>query len=153
MSKYKITLVDCENYDNKITLLVNDEHMDMSDDIYAAVEKFDGMSKSQVAKVKKFAESCPGPFMVDGHYYNNNNCEEIDYKQFTYGHVQVCKGVKYMHIYNATRVQGHRNKAYRIPVGVYKGIDDIRDLIERMEFNGEHEAGSLEHIYSGENVR
>ena len=152
MAKYKITLVDCENFDNKITLFINDEHMTMSEDIFTAIEHHKGMSKSQIAKIDKFAKSCLGPYMVNGHYYNDNYCEEIYYKQFTFGHIQVYRGGKYMHIFDCTNVQGRRNTAYRIPVEEYKGIENVKDLIERMNFNGEDKAGSLERIYHGEKV-
>ena len=152
MAKYKITLVDCENFDNKITLFINDEHMTMSEDIAAAVERYEGLSKGQMAKIDKFAKSCLGPYMVNGHYYNDNYCEEIYYKQFTFGHIQVYRGGKYIHIFDCTNVQGHRNTAYRIPVDDYEGIDNVRDLIARMRFNGEDKAETLEHIYTGEKV-
>ena len=152
MAKYKITLVDCENFDNKITLFINDEHMTMSEDIAAAVERYEGLSKGQMAKIDKFAKSCLGPYMVNGHYYNDNYCEEIYYKQFTFGHIQVYRGGKYIHIFDVTYVQGHRDMAYRIPVEEYKDIENVKDLIERMKFNGEDKAGSLERIYHGEKL-
>ena len=152
MKKYKITLVDCENFDNKITLFINNEYMTMADDIFTAIEHHKGMSKSQVAKINKFADSCPGPYMVNGHYYNDNYCKEIYYKHSTFGRTLVYRGGKYMHIFDVTYVQGHRDMAYRIPVEEYKGIENIKDLIERMNFNGEDKAGSLERIYHGEKV-
>ena len=152
MAKYKITLVDCENFDNKITLFINDEHMTMSEDIAAAVERYEGLSKGQIAKINKFADSCPGPYMVNGHYYNDNFCKEIYYKHSTFGRTLVYRGGKYIHIFDCTNVQGHRNTAYRIPVDDYEGIDNVRDLIARVRFNGEDKAGSLERIYHGEKV-
>ena len=152
MTKYKITLVDCENFDNKITLFINDEHMTMSEDIAAAVERYEGLSKGQIAKINKFADSCPGPYMVNGHYYNDNFCKEIYYKHSTFGRTLVYRGGKYIHIFDCTNVQGHRNTAYRIPVDDYEGIDNVRDLIARVRFNGEDKAGSLERIYHGEKV-
>ena len=152
MAKYKITLVDCENFDNKITLFINDEHMTMSEDIAAAVERYEGLSKGQIAKINKFADSCHGPYMVNGHYYNDNFCKEIYYKHSTFGRTLVYRGGKYIHIFDCTNVQGHRNTAYRIPVEEYKDIENVKDLIERMNFNGEDKAGSLERIYHGEKV-
>ena len=152
MTKYKITLVDCENFDNKITLFINDEHMTMSKDIAAAVERYEGLSKGQIAKINKFADSCPGPYMVNGHYYNDNYCKEIYYKHSTFGRTLVYRGGKYIHIFDCTYVQGHRDMAYRIPVEEYKGIENVKDLIERMNFNGEDKAGSLESIYYGEKL-
>ena len=152
MAKYKITLVDCENFDNKITLFINDEHMTMSEDIAAAVERYEGLSKGQMAKIDKFAKSCLGPYMVNGHYYNDNYCKEIYYKHSTFGRTLVYRGGKYIHIFDRTYVQGHRDMAYRIPVDDYEGIDNVRDLIARMRFNGEDKAGSLERIYHGEKV-
>ena len=152
MAKYKITLVDCENFDNKITLFINDEHMTMSEDIAAAVERYEGLSKGQIAKINKFADSCPGPYMVNGHYYNDNFCKEIYYKHSTFGRTLVYRGGKYIHIFDCTNVQGHRNTAYRIPVEEYKDIENVKDLIERMNFNGEDKAGFLERIYHGEKV-
>ena len=152
MTKYKITLVDCENFDNKITLFINDEHMTMSEDIAAAVERYEGLSKGQIAKIDKFVDSCPGPYMVNGHYYNDNFCKEIYYKHSTFGRTLVYRGGKYIHIFDCTNVQGHRNTAYRIPVDDYEGIDNVRDLIARVRFNGEDKAGSLERIYHGEKV-
>ena len=152
MTKYKITLVDCENFDNKITLFINDEHMTMSEDIAAAIERYEGLSKGQMAKIDKFAKSCLGPYMVNGHYYNDNYCEEIYYKHSTFGRTLVYRGGKYIHIFDCTYVQGHRDMAYRIPVEEYKGIENVKDLIERMNFNGEDKAGSLERIYHGEKV-
>ena len=62
------------------------------------------------------------------------------------------RGGDYMHIFNCTYVQGHKDTAYRIPVEEYKDIENVRELIERMDFNGEDKAGSLERIYSGEKV-
>lgn len=153
MSKYKITLVDCENFDNTITIYINEEHMTMSEDIAAAVGNHEGLSKGQIAKLAKFAESCPGPYMVNFHYYDDNCCKEIYYLQFTFGHIRVYKGSKYMHIIDGTYVQGHRDMAYRIPVEDYKGIDNVRELIERMNFNGECKAGALELVYHGPRVR
>ena len=57
-----------------------------------------------------------------------------------------------MQIFDCTNVQGRRNTDYRIPVEDYDGIDNVRDLIARMKFNGEDKAGNLEHIYTGEKV-
>lgn len=152
MSKYKITLVDCENFDNNISIFIDDVMLTMSEDIRVAVEHHKGMGKSQITKINMFADSCHGPFMVNGHYYNENFCKEVYYKEGTYGYIRVYRGGDYMHIFNCTYVQGHKDTAYRIPVEEYKDIENIRELIERMDFNGEDKAGSLERIYSGEKV-
>ena len=152
MAKYKITLVDCENFDNNISIFIDDVMLTMSEDIRVAVEHHKGMGKSQIAKINKFADSCPGPYMVNGHYYNDNFCKEICYKHSTFGRTLVYRGGKYIHIFDCTYVQGHRDMAYRIPVEEYKGIEKVKDLIERMNFNGEDKAGSLERIYHGEKV-
>lgn len=58
MSKYKITLVDCENFDNNINLFIEDANLTMSEDIRAAVERHVGVGKSQITKINMFADSC-----------------------------------------------------------------------------------------------
>ena len=54
----KITIVDCANFDNKINIIIYDDHLTTQDSVYCAVELYEGLSQRQIDKIRKFKRSC-----------------------------------------------------------------------------------------------
>lgn len=138
----KIELINCENFSHKIALMI-------SDGAYYAIAEHEGLSDRQVAKLKAFEQSCPGPYMVPGLYYSDNRAHEIACREFDFSTIYVYSGEIYFHIEVHKRIQGQRSEAYRIPKEHYKGLDSILEDISMMNFNGESEAGHLSRIWQG----
>ena len=42
--KTKITIVDCANFDNKINIIIYDDHLTTQESVYSAVESHEGLS-------------------------------------------------------------------------------------------------------------
>ena len=63
----KITIVDCANFDNKINIIIYDDHIASQDSVYCAVELHEGLSQRQIDKIEKFKRSCEGMYMVYGY--------------------------------------------------------------------------------------
>ena len=63
----KITIVDCANFDNKINIIIYDDHLTTQESVYCAVELHERLSQRQINKIGKFKRSCEGMYMVCGY--------------------------------------------------------------------------------------
>ena len=143
----KIDIIDCENFEHKISLRINEDCIDFVDDVYHALSG-KTLSKGQAKKLHDFRESCNGPIMVPHYQYDYNSTDIIAEKGLIYAY----KTEKYIHLEWQTNIQGHRPDAYRIAVNDYKGLEDLLEKIHMMCFYGDDKLGSLERIWTGRKV-
>ena len=78
----KIEIIDCCNRNHKISMMISDFRLDFADDVYCALEIQEGLSDKQIKKLNDFRKSCPGPIMVDGLYFSDNDAEYLGSKDF-----------------------------------------------------------------------
>ena len=125
----KITIVDCANFDNKINIIIYDDHIAYQDSVYCAVELHEGLSQRQIDKIEKFKKSCEGMYMVYGYL-----CESLwqpdESKEWDFNGYDVYYTKDWVQVYHWTRVQGHRPNAYRVKREDYKGYESLRDSNE-----------------------
>lgn len=143
----KIDIIDCENFEHKISLMIKEDCMDFADDVYHALSG-KTLSKAQVKKLQGFRELCNGPIMVPHYHYDNNSTDIIVENGLIYAY----KTEKYIHLEWDTNIQDHRPAAYRIPVHDYKGFEDLLEKIQMMCFYGDSKFGTLEQIWTGRKV-
>ena len=125
----KITIVDCANFDNKINIIIYDDHIATQDSVYCAVELYEGLSQRQINKIRKFKRSCEGMYMVYGYLctslWQADESEEWDFGGYVVYYTKDC-----VQVYVGTRVQGHRPHAYRVKREDYKGYESLQDSDE-----------------------
>ena len=125
----KITIVDCANFDNKINIIIYDDHLTTQDSVYCAVELHEGLSQRQIDKIEKFKRSCEGMYMV-----NYQLCKSIwrpdESKEWDFNGYDVYYTKDWVQVYHWTRVQGHRPRAYRVKREDYKGYESLRESDE-----------------------
>ena len=125
----KITIVDCANCDNKINIIIYDDHLTTQDSVYCAVELHEGLSQRQIDKVEKFKRSCEGMYMV-----NYQLCKSIwqpdESKEYDFNGYDVYYTKDWVQVYHSTRVQGHRPRAYRVKREDYNGYESLQDSDE-----------------------
>lgn len=127
--KTKITIVDCANFNNKITMIINDDKLTTQDSIYSAVELHEGLSQRQIDKIEKFKRSCEGMYMVYG-YLCKSLWQPDESKEWDFNGYDVYYTKDWVQVYHWTRVQGHRPNAYRVKREDYKGYESLRDSNE-----------------------
>lgn len=127
--KRKITIVDCANFDNKINIIIYDDHMAFQDSVYCAVELHEGLSQRQIDKIEKFKKSCEGMYMVYG-YLCKSLWRPDESKEYDFNGYDVYYTKDWVQVYHWTRVQGHRPNAYRVKREDYKGYESLRDSNE-----------------------
>lgn len=125
----KITIVDCANFDNKINIIIYDDHMAFQDSVYCAVELHEGLSQRQIDKIEKFKRSCEGMYMVYG-YLCSSLWQADESEEWDFGGYVVYYTKDWVQVYVDTRVQGHRPNAYRVKREDYKGYESLRDSDE-----------------------
>ena len=127
--KARITIKDCANFDNKITMIINDDKLTTQESVYSAVELHEGLSQRQIDKLEKFKKSCEGMYMVYGYL-----CESLwqpdESKEWDFNGYDVYYTKDWVQVYHWTRVQGHRPNAYRVKREDYKGYESLRDSDE-----------------------
>ena len=125
----KITIVDCANFDNKINMIIYDNHLAIQESVYSAVELHEGLSQRQIDKVEKFKRSCEGMYMV-----NYQLCKSIwqpdESKEWDFNGYDVYYTKDWVQVYHWTRVQGDRPRAYRVKREDYKGYESLRESDE-----------------------
>lgn len=127
--KARITIKDCANFDNKITIVINDDKLTTQESVYSAVELHEGLSQRQIDKIEKFKKSCEGMYMVYGYL-----CESLwqpdESKEWDFNGYDIYYTKDWVQVYHWTRVQGHRPNAYRVKRENYKGYESLRDSDE-----------------------
>ena len=127
--KTKITIVDCANFDNKITMIINDDKLTTQDSVYSAVELHKGLSQRQIDKIEKFKRSCEGMYMVYG-YLCKSLWQPDESKEWDFNGCDIYYTKDWVQVYHWTRVQGHRPNAYRVKREDYKGYESLQDSDE-----------------------
>lgn len=125
----KITIVDCANFDNKINIIIYDDHLTTQESVYCAVELHEGLSQRQIDKIKKFKRSCEGMYMVYG-YLCTSLWQAYESEEWDSGGYVVYYTKDWVQVYVGTRVQGQRPRAYRVKREDYKGYESLRDSDE-----------------------
>ena len=125
----KITIVDCANFDNKINIIIYDDHIATQDSVYCAVELHEGLSQRQINKIENFKKSCEGMYMVNG-YLCKSLWQPDESKEWDFNGYDVYHTKYWVQIYHWTRVQGHRPNAYRVKREDYKGYESLQDSDE-----------------------
>lgn len=125
----KITIVDCANFDNKINIIIYDDHMAFQDSVYCAVELHEGLSQRQIDKIENFKKSCEGMYMVYG-YLCSSLWQADESEEWDFGGYVVYYTKDWVQVYVGTRVQGQRPRAYRVKREDYKGFESLRDSDE-----------------------
>lgn len=148
----KIEIIDCEDFNHKINMMIDDSQADLIDAIYFSIEKNIGISKSQIKKLDLFKKSCKGPIMVHDYSYIDNGAKEIYSRDFDFSSIHVYLGEFYIHIYERVKISGKYDIAYRIPKDKYIDIEQIRENISIMKFQGLKEYDSLSYIWHGQKV-
>ena len=143
----KIEIIDCENFEHKISLIIAENCVDFADDVYHALSD-KTLPKGQAKKLHDFRVSCSGPIMVPNYHYDSNLADIIEAK----GLIYVYGTGKYIHIEIGTNIQGRNPQAYRTPISDYKGLIEILDDIHRMSFYGGDKLDTLERIWVGRKV-
>lgn len=143
----KIDIIDCENFEHKISLIIKEYRLEFVDSIYYALSGRT-LSKGQAKKLQDFEMSCNGPIMVPNYYYYYNSMDIIAEKDLIFAY----RTEKYIHVEWGTNIQGDRPCAYRIPVHDYKGFEDLLEKIHMMCFYGDDKRGTLERIWTGTKV-
>ena len=125
----KITIVDCANFDNKINIIIYDDHLTTQESVYCAVELYEGLSQRQINKIRKFKKSCEGMYMVYG-YLCTSLWQADESEEWDFGGYVVYYTKDWVQVYVGTRVQGQRPRAYRVKREDYKGYESLRDSDE-----------------------
>ena len=125
----KITIVDCANFDNKINIIIYDDHMAFQDSVYCAVELHEGLSQRQIDKIERFKKSCEGMYMVYG-YICKSLWQPDESKEWDWNGYDVYYTKDWVQVYVWTRFQGHRPHAYRVKREDYKGYESLRESDE-----------------------
>ena len=125
----KITIVDCANFDNKINIIIYDDHLTTQESVYCAVELNEGLSQRQIDKIEKFKRSCEGMYMVYG-YLCKSLWQPDESKEWAFNGYDVYYTKDWVQVYHWTRIQGHRPNAYRVKREDYKGYESLRDSDE-----------------------
>ena len=125
----KITIVDCANFDNKINIIIYDDHLTTQESVYCAVELHERLSQRQINKIGKFKRSCEGMYMVCG-YLCTSLWQPYESEEWDSGGYVVYYTKDWVQVYVATRVQGHRPRAYRVKREDYKGYESLRESDE-----------------------
>ena len=125
----KITIVDCANFDNKINIIIYDDHLTTQESVYCAVELHEGLSQRQIDKIEKFKRSCEGMYMVYG-YLCKSLWQPDESKEWAFNGYDVYYTKDWVQVYHWTRIQGHRPNAYRVKREDYKGYESLRDSDE-----------------------
>ena len=125
----KITIVDCANFDNKINIIINDDHLTTQDSVYCAVELHEGLSQRQINKIRKFKRSCEGMYMVYG-YLCTSLWQPYESEEWDSGGYVVYYTKDWVQVYVGTGVQGHRPNAYRVKREDYKSYESLRESDE-----------------------
>ena len=125
----KITIVDCANFDNKINIIIYDDHLTTQESVYCAVELYEGLSQRQINKIRKFKRSCEGMYMVYG-YLCTSLWQPYESEEWDSGGYVVYYTKDWVQVYVATRVQGDRPRAYRLKREDYKGYESLRESDE-----------------------
>ena len=117
--KTKITIVDCANFDNKINIIIYDDHLTTQESVYSAIESHEGLSQRQIDKIEKFKRSCEGMYMVYG-YLCKSLWQPDESKEWDFNGYDVYYTKDWVQVYHWTRVQGHRPNAYRVKRGLQR---------------------------------
>ena len=133
----KIEIIDCCNTEHKITMMISDDRMDFVDDVYCALERHDGLSSKQIKKLEDFRKSCPGPIMVEGYYFSNNNSDYIDGRYFDWNSYDVYQANGFVFVHYKTSIQGDRDLVLKVVKDGYKGLGTIRDDINTWKSIGQ----------------
>lgn len=133
----KIDIIDCCNQEHTISLVINDNRMDFVDDVYFAIEKYEGLSPRQVKKLEDFRLSCNGPIMVKNYFFNSNNAEYICSKSSNWVSIDLYEADGFVFAHYLTSVQGDRDFVMRLSKDEYKGLQDIIDNIHWWRVTGD----------------
>ena len=125
----KITIVDCANFDNKINIIIYDDHLTTQESVYCAVELHERLSQRQINKIGEFKRSCEGMYMVCG-YLCTSLWQPYESEEWDSGGYVVYYTKDWVQVYVATRVQGDRPRAYRVKREDYKGYESLRESDE-----------------------
>ena len=125
----KITIVDCANFDNKINIIIYDDHLTTQESVYCAVELHERLSQRQINKIRKFKRSCEGMYMVYG-YLCTSLWQADESEEWDFGGYVVYYTKDWVQVYVGTRVQGHRPNAYKVKREDYKGYESLRESDE-----------------------
>lgn len=145
----KIEIIDCCNIEHKIAMMISDDKMCFSDNVYCAIKKNEGLSPNQVTKLQDFRKSCNGPIMVHGYYFGDNGSNYISSREFDRVCFDVYEADGNVFIEYNTRVQGDSPRVYKMSKDNYKNIDGVLDEIHRMESCGESSNKIMSRIWVG----
>ena len=125
----KIDIIDCCNENHKITMMISDNCMDFSDDVYNAIFLHKGLSSRQLVKLEDFRKSCKGPYMVQGYHFFDNGANYVASRVFDWCGYYVFVVDGNVFIEYETRVQGDRPFVVKMAKDNYQGLNKaIEDM-------------------------
>ena len=133
----KIEIIDCLNTDHKIALIISERCKCFEADVYFALEKHEGLSNRQIKQLEDFCKSCPGPIMVDGYYFGQNNARWLapHYPNGSWCYYAYeAKGFVFVHY--STSVFADRCYAIKVAKDMYKGMDWIEHDLDKWAIDG-----------------
>ena len=145
----KIDIIDCLNSEHKITMMINEDHIDFVDDVYSSIEKHVGLSGKQLKKLQDFRESCPGPIMVKYYYFSPNNSDYLGGRDFDWTSYDFYEAEGFVFAHYKTRVQGDRDFVVKLAKDKYKGMKATREDIHIWQAIGQ---GSFEVVWRGHKI-
>ena len=145
----KIEIVDCCNFEHKISLMIKEARMELSSDVYFAVGKYEGISSKQAKKIQDFRNSCPGPIMVKDYYCDDNGAQYIEGRDFEWTSYDVYEAAGFIFVHYSTRVQGDHDILARIEKANYKGLESFREDFGRWRAIGQR---NFEVIWRGSKI-
>lgn len=125
----KIEIIDCCNTEHKITMMIREGYLDFVDDVYCALEKHKGLSSKQIKKLEDFRKSCPGPIIVEGYYFSDNDTNYLGGRDFDWTSYDVYEAQGFVFVHYKTSIQGDRDLVVKVAKDEYKGLDAIREDI------------------------
>ena len=124
--------------------------MDFVDDVYCAIEIGEELSNKQLKKLQDFRKSCPGPIMVKGYYFSDNDAEYLGGRDFDWTSYHVYEAEGFVFVHYTTRVQGDRDLVVKVAKDEYKGLDAIIEDINIWGVLGQR--GTFEVVWRGHKI-
>ena len=145
----KIKIFDCSDFNHNLTMIIPDLGYNPRENVYCVLEKHDGLSPRQIAKLEAFKQSCRGLYMVPWQICGSIH-QPIFRKEFFFNAIEVYQAGNYVHILCRTSVQGQREYAYRVRASVYNYERAVAEILKAQEVG---DSDYVTEVWCGRNVR
>ena len=123
--------------------------MDFVDDVYCAIEIGEELSSKQLKKLQDSRKSCPGPIMVEGYYFSDNDAIYLGGRDFDWTSYDFYEADGFVFAHYQTRVQGDRDFVFKLPKDKYKCMKAFREDIHTWRATGQR---SFEVVWHGHKI-